>query len=143
MMAPVGLSISRMPGPPTGPSPRITTTSPALTLPARMAAVARSSPSNTRAVPVNDKTFLAGDLGHRAFRSEIAIQNDQMTVFLDGRVERLDHGLVRRDSQRHSARFSATVRPVTVRQSPCSSPSPSNRFISGWMPPIAISSDIR
>ena len=82
MMAPVGLSISRIPGPPTGPSPRMTTTSPAFTLPARMAAVARSSPSNTRAVPGERETFLAGDLGHRTLGREVAVQNNQMTVLL-------------------------------------------------------------
>lgn len=39
-----------------------------------------------------------------------------------------------------SARFSAMVLPVTVRQPPRSRPSFSKVFISGWMPPISMSS---
>ncbi len=45
-------SISRIPGPPAGPSPRITTTSPSPISFASTAAIAASSPSNTRAGPV-------------------------------------------------------------------------------------------
>ncbi len=39
-------------------------------------------------------------------------------------------------------RFCASVLPLTVMQSPCSSPWFSSIFMSGWMPPIRISSDI-
>ncbi len=49
---------------------------------------------------------------------------------------------VRRDSPSRPARFSASVRPVTVIASPCSSPRSSSRFISGIRPPILISSAI-
>ena len=52
--AAVTASISRMPGPPAGPSKRITTTSPARMARACTAAKAASSESNTRAVPSND-----------------------------------------------------------------------------------------
>src|SRR5204862_203543 len=52
MIAEVGESISRMPGPPLGPSYRITTMSPGLMRPARIAASESSSQSNTRAGPV-------------------------------------------------------------------------------------------
>ena len=51
-IAPVTASISRMPGPPAGPSLRMTTTSPALICPAVTAAIAASSPSKTRAGPL-------------------------------------------------------------------------------------------
>ena len=47
MTAEVGPSISRIPGPPFGPSMRMTTTSPATTLPAMIACCASSSESNT------------------------------------------------------------------------------------------------
>ncbi len=40
------------------------------------------------------------------------------------------------------ARFWRSVLPVTVRQSPCSMPASSSDFISGWMPPMRMSSDI-
>ncbi len=52
MIAEVGVSISRMPGPPRGPSYRITSTSPAVTVPSMMRSVASSSEWNTRAVPL-------------------------------------------------------------------------------------------
>ena len=39
-------------------------------------------------------------------------------------------------------RFCASVLPVTVRQSPCRSFASSSIFISGWMPPMRMSSDI-
>ena len=41
------------------------------------------------------------------------------------------------------ARFSATVLPVTVMQSPCKSPASRSIFINGTMPPICTNSDIR
>ena len=50
--AAVTASISRMPGPPAGPSLRMTTTSPASIAPAFTAANASSSHSNTRAGPL-------------------------------------------------------------------------------------------
>ena len=50
-MAPVTASISRMPGPPFGPSLRITTTSPGRICLPRTAAMASSSDSKTRAGP--------------------------------------------------------------------------------------------
>ena len=50
-MAPVTASISRMPGPPRGPSYRMTTTSPGLRVPSVTASIAPCSPSKTRAVP--------------------------------------------------------------------------------------------
>src|SRR5690606_7509076 len=51
LIAPVTASISRIPGPPRGPSPRITTTSPGCSEPS--ASMAACSPSNTLAVPSN------------------------------------------------------------------------------------------
>ena len=57
MIAEVGESISRMPGPPFGPSYRITTTSPFRIWPAKMAARHASSDSKTRAGPVMRGAF--------------------------------------------------------------------------------------
>jgi hypothetical protein len=51
MTAAVTLSISRIPGPPAGPSLRITSTSPAAIAPACTAAMHASSDSKTRAGP--------------------------------------------------------------------------------------------
>ena len=51
MIAAVTASISRMPGPPAGPSLRMTTTSPGSIFPCVTAAIASSSSSNTRAGP--------------------------------------------------------------------------------------------
>ena len=51
-IAAVTASISRMPGPPAGPSLRITTTSPGLIWPDVTASIAASSPSKTRAGPL-------------------------------------------------------------------------------------------
>lgn len=53
MSAAVTWSISRMPGPPRGPSKRMTTTSPFWISPRSTAAKVASSPSNTRAGPEN------------------------------------------------------------------------------------------
>ena len=50
--AAVGCNISRMPGPPLGPSFTITTTSPSAMRPEEIASYAASSPSNTRAGPL-------------------------------------------------------------------------------------------
>ena len=56
-MAAVGASISRIPGPPLGPSKRMTTTSPALTWSSRIASRHSSSESKTIAGPVKLRVF--------------------------------------------------------------------------------------
>ena len=103
--------------------------------PARIAAVARSSPSNTRARPRKRSALLAGDLGDRALRGELPYSTTRWLSFLDGFDKRPDDVL--------SAMYLGVVfeilrrlRPVTVRHSPCSSPASSSIFISGWIPPI-------
>ena len=61
-MAPVIASISRIPGPPFGPSYRITTTSPAEIVPSSSASIAARSRSNTRAVPSKTSASNPADL---------------------------------------------------------------------------------
>ncbi len=53
MMSEVGASISFMPGPPLGPSYRMTTKCPSFTLPCMIPALASSSESKQIALPVN------------------------------------------------------------------------------------------
>ena len=55
-----------------------------------------------------------------------------------GRTTRLSLGRV----PAQSARFSATVRPVTVMQSPVMSPSSSRYFMTAGVPPIRCTSSI-
>ncbi len=59
--APVIASISRIPGPPFGPSYRMTTTSPAVMVPSSSASIAARSRSNTRAVPSNTDSSKPAD----------------------------------------------------------------------------------
>src|SRR5690606_2356598 len=141
LIAPVIASISRMPGPPFGPSYRITTTSPAVIVPSSSASIAARSPSNTRAVPVitvvsNPALFTTAPSG--------ASEPDRMVI--------PPVGCIGSDSARTmvpstsgglmSARFSATVRPVTVRQSPCSRPASSSARITTGTPPTRSTSFI-
>ena len=91
---PVTDSISRMPGPPTGPSPRITTTSPGLIFRAWIAAKHASSPSKTFAGPVMLALLQPRHLRHRPLRGEVAVQDDDVPVRVHRLVERHDHVLL-------------------------------------------------
>ena len=96
MIAPVGESISGMPGPPCGPSKRMTTTSPFLIFCCCIAWSMSSSESKQLAVPVNLQAFLAGDLGHRAVGAEVAAHDADVTGRLERVRERADDVLARR-----------------------------------------------
>ena len=87
MIALVGDSISRIPGPPRGPSWRMTTTCPFFTRPRRMASSAASSRSKTSALPREPLPFLAADLRDGAVGREVAVQDDQVAVLFDRIVE--------------------------------------------------------
>ena len=88
MIAAVTPSISRMPGPPLGPSWRITTTSPALMAPACTAAKAASSPSNTRAGPWCPASDEPATFTTQPSRRDVAVQHEQPAGRLERRVER-------------------------------------------------------
>ncbi len=136
MIALVGDSISRMPGPPRGPSWRMTMTWPFFTRPSRMRLERRLLALEHDRLAAEALAFLAADLRHRAAGREIAVQDDEVAVLLDRVVEAAHDDPGRPDSRPASSRFSASVRPVTVRHSPCSSPSSSSIFISGVSPPM-------
>ena len=95
-IAAVTASISRMPGPPAGPSLRITTTSPGLIWPLVTAAIAASSPSKTRAGPLCMAALVAGELDHAALGREVAAQDRDPAGLLDRVVERADDFLAGR-----------------------------------------------
>ena len=80
MMAEVGASISRIPGPPFGPSYRITTTSPGLISPDRIA-------SQTTLLRIEDarragdpRALDARDFRHRAFGRQVAAQDGEVAL---------------------------------------------------------------
>ena len=79
--------------------------------------------------------FLAGDLGHGALGGEIAAQNLDVPGLLDRVFQRLHHFLAGFQRRADAARFSASVLPVTVRQSPSSKPFSSRYFITAGVPP--------
>ena len=83
-----------------------------------------SSLSKQRAGPVNLQPFLAGDLGDGAVGAEVAAHDADVAGALDRLLERVDDLLARRRGPGSSTRFSAIVLPVTVMQSPSSSPFP-------------------
>ena len=123
MMAPVGLSISRMPGPPRGPSLRITTTSPG----AHRAGQDRLrgaflAVEHARAARRSVQPFLAGDLGHRALGREVPVEDDQVAVLLQRARRAGARCPARSGTWAPFCQILRSVRPVTVRQSPCSRP---------------------
>ena len=82
-----------MPGPPAGPSLRITTTSPGLIAWSLTAAKASSSDSNTRAGPLWLEALGAGDLDHAALGREVAAQDRQAALGLE-RLDERPHDLL-------------------------------------------------
>ena len=104
MIALVGESISRMPGPPFGPSLRMTMTSPFPTLPSRIACKPASSPSKTRALPVKLQAFLAGDFRDRAVGREVAVKDDEVAVLFD-RVRERPNDVLSCGIRLHLSRF--------------------------------------
>src|SRR5215204_1507864 len=135
LIAPVTASISRMPGPPLGPSYRMITASPATTVPSATASMAACSPSKTRAVasktvaskPAVLTTAPSGESEPRTTVSPpvrwIGSSSERM-IFPSG-----SGGVI-------VVRFSAIVLPVTVRHSPCSRPASRRARMTTGTPPI-------
>ena len=139
MTAEVGDNISRMPGPPRGPSYRMTMTSPFTTVPSRMRRSASSSLSNTRARPIKRRPSFPLIFATAPPDARLPYNMTRCPFFLIGSfngrttVWPFGYGFTR-------ARFCFSDLPVIVRQSPCIRPAVSSIFINGWMPPMATSS---
>ena len=99
-IAAVTASISRMPGPPAGPSLRMTTTSPSFRPPALTASNASASPSNTRAGPLCGAAAVAGELDHAAVGGQVAAQDGEAAVGRQRVVQRAHDVLVGRLGRR-------------------------------------------
>jgi hypothetical protein len=77
----------------------------------------------------------AGDLDHGALRREGAAQDREAAVGVDRPVERVHH-LAVGGGDVHRLELLAIVRPVTVRQSPWSSPASSSSLSTTGTPPM-------
>ena len=139
-IAPVTASISRIPGPPFGPSYRITTMSPGLMRPARIASMASSSPSNTRAVPSKRESSIPATFTTLPFGASDPRRIAMPPCAWIGSPSGCTTSPSGAGGSRAS-RFSAIVLPVTVRQSPCSRPASSSSRITTCTPPTAIEVD--
>ena len=96
-----------------------------------------SSESNTFAGPAKRSPFLAGDLRHGAVGREVAAQDPDVAARQDRLLDRLNDLLPGLRAPARPARFSASVLPVTVMQSPCRNPRSSRYFISAGVPPTS------
>src|SRR5699024_10667568 len=127
-------SISGIPGPPLGPVWRMTRTSPSLISLWVTASVASASVSNTRAGPVCLVTFTPDTLATAPLGAKLPFKT------INGPSARfgLSKGIItsypstRFDA---SARFSAIVLPVTVKQSPWRYPASYSIFMTAGVPP--------
>mmetsp|Transcript_62763 Transcript_62763/g.147178 ORF Transcript_62763/g.147178 Transcript_62763/m.147178 type:complete len:265 (+) Transcript_62763:352-1146(+) len=142
MIALVGVSISRIPGPPFGPSYRITMKSPLEILPCSSPFSIASSLSKTLALPVKDvpslPVILATAPSVQRFPRKILMLPVFWTHLSKGSIT-----LCAPKSRSGTlARFWAIVWPVIVRQSPCSQPSFNRYFITAGMPPTRCTSSI-
>ena len=141
-MAEVGFSISGIPGAPLGPTLRITTTSPCLTRPLKIPSINSNSPSNTLAGPSKRSpsfpVILATEPPVARFPYNICKCPVALMALSTGRntfcVSKFNSGTF--------SKFSASVFPVAVRQSPCSQPSFSKYFITAGTPPTLCRSSI-
>ena len=141
LIAPVTASISRIPGPPAGPSYRITTASPALIAPAVTAAIASFSSSKTRATPYisaasNDALLTTAPSGAREPRSTVSPPVGWIGSAIAWMIRPSGSGGA------IAASSSPRVRPLTVIVSPCSTPASSRAFITTGTPPIRSTSVI-
>ena len=142
-MADVGFSISGIPGPPRGPTYLITTTSPAFILPVLMPLINSCSPSNTLAGPVNNSPSLPEIFATLPFSARLPNSICKCPVDLTGCSTGRIIFCVSKSKSGTEAKFSATVLPVTVRQSPCSNPFFNRYFITAGTPPILCRSSIK
>ncbi len=92
-MALVGDSISRMPGPPFGPSLRITITCTFLHRAVEDGFKRLFLGLKHHGLAGKTQAFLSTDFRHGAFGRKIAAQDDEVTVLFDRLIERLDDGL--------------------------------------------------
>mmetsp|Transcript_11041 Transcript_11041/g.20034 ORF Transcript_11041/g.20034 Transcript_11041/m.20034 type:complete len:390 (+) Transcript_11041:309-1478(+) len=143
MIALVGVNISLMPGPPFGPSYLITTKSPFWIFPCSSPRSIASSPSNTLAGPVKVVPSLPVILatepsGHKLPYKILMLPLSWMHLSIG-----LITSCALKSRSGIPAKFSATVRPVQVIQSPCNQPSFSKYFITTGVPPIWCTSSIR
>ena len=108
--------------------------SPASISSARTACMAASSPSNTRARPSNWRWSMPATFTTAPFGASEPLSTAMPPTAWSGSAS----GWITSPSGAggsSSARFSATVRPVTVRQSPCSSPASRRWRITTGTPP--------
>ena len=140
-MAEVGFNISRIPGPPLGPSYRMTTTSPATILPPLIAAIASSSHSNTRAGP--SCTIISSTTAERFTTlpsgARFPLSTARPPVLLYGFSTVLMTSVFLLTA---SLMFSPSVLPVTVMQSVCKRPMSASSFMTAWTPPASFRSSI-
>ena len=141
--APVGFNISGMPGAPLGPTCLITTTSPAFIRPELMPAISSNSPSNTRAGPVNCSPSLPVIFATLPPSARLPYNICKCPVAFMGLSKGRMIFCLSKSRSGISARFSASVLPVTVRQSPCSKPFCSRYFITAGIPPCSCRSCIK
>ena len=137
MRAPVTASISRMPGPPAGPSYRMTTTSPA-SIPPWVSAVDRVSFSSSKTLAVPSKTLVvqAGALDHGHPGARVAAQDGSAhRVLVDRVIQCVDDLAIWVRWWRCPPGSPAIVRPVTVSAWPCRSPASSSALITTADPP--------
>ena len=128
-----------MPGDPVGPWPRSTTTWPALTRPARTAVSAWAGEPNTTAGPAKSSLRSSATASLTIPPSGARLPRISTIV---GRCPRARSGgrMTSESVTVTPARFSPTVRPVTVSASPCSSGS--SCFITARVPPASSNASI-
>ncbi len=143
MIAPVGFSISGIPGAPLGPIDRITTTSPARTLPDRMPWLNAASLSNTLAGPSNRSPSFPVILATLPFSARLPYKICKCPFFFSGFSTGRIIFCTSKSRSFAVSKFSATVLPVTVKQSPCSIPLRKRYFMTAGTPPWRCKSPIR
>ena len=134
-IAPVGFNISGMPGAPFGPMLRITTTSPALTLPLCMPSINSNSPSKTRAGPSKLVPSFPVIFATLPPSARFPYNICKCPVAFIGVSAGNITFCVSKFISGTSSKFSAIVLPVTVRQWPCSQPIFNAYFITAGTPP--------
>ena len=142
MIAAVGLSISGIPGPPFGPSYRMTTTSPFFTSPILMPLLASCSQSNTRALPTKVKPSFPVIFATHPSSARFPLNILICPLALIGLEISLTTSCLGSKAG-NSAKFSASVFPVTVIQSPCRNPCLSRYLSTAGVPPALDKSSMR
>src|SRR3989344_4759250 len=142
MMAEVTASISRIPGPPFGPSFLITIVSPETTEPASIAANADSSSSNTFAGPRCCSFLMPFIFATPPPGARLPCMTTIGPRFITGSLMSRMTG-VKLLFFFTSFRFSATVFPVMVMQPPCKRPASRSSFMTAGTPPASCKFTVR